>query len=760
MLNTTDKKIKDTIENGAPDQVQNITQNAPEPINQTATTDKLVEEAIESNPTAAEQIAENVSGENSPIETEAEQLNDLNPSNDEVNNEAIKQTPIKEKLEILDELRNAGSSFINIPYRIDEQTKAISDEYNKWKANEYAGKDLASRQEMGQFYTPPELTTKMLSKFEDLNGTILDPTAGAGHLLAGAIMAGADPNLVYANEPDANIRNNVLIPRLVGLGVPLRNIGPYPSVVKKFGEFGKPIEWNEDKINDYISKNKESDVAKFLDDERRKYKPTNEEINAYAAEHNISKPSARAELKASYSPKFDEEDYLNKLRSKFATKTGIAGDATNPDASYNTFVETDDEFLADPDNKALYDKIYNSIKEGKPEEAVETIIEESPEAVKEAEPVLAGMLGPKKADEVIGIINEEAEQITGDTDKRNDEVNNANVEKALSKVNENDNSDVNWDNVKVYEPGEDAPDLVSGEIKSLDDSQLPALNLQDYHKDLALNGERDLETTDDEKGLAEDVDYTIVEDSGYVPPTYTIEDLDREIEETRQLPVTNAEEAKEKQNKLKKLKARRVAYGGTSSSDTNWNYDKSTATGGKVSPRAGIGSIGGAAGHGSMTSTKSTKISDNHNSIASKAPLPNALEDNQGKVVSVNGKATTAPSSNNNGAFRSGSFGLMSKAKSNLKSIKSKAPVSGGPKHMENSMEVGKGISADIGLEDGKQILIERLKQLLTKLTDEEKRKLGFSPALNQWSGKALVRLDGYTLQDLIDKVEEYLGEK
>ena len=63
MLNTTDKKIEDTIENGAPDQVQNITQNAPEPINQTATTDKLVEEAIENNPTAAEQIAENFSDE-------------------------------------------------------------------------------------------------------------------------------------------------------------------------------------------------------------------------------------------------------------------------------------------------------------------------------------------------------------------------------------------------------------------------------------------------------------------------------------------------------------------------------------------------------------------------------------------------------------------------------------------------------------------------------------------------------------------------
>lgn len=293
-------------------------------------------------------------------------------------------------------------------------------------------------------------------------------------------------------------------------------------------------------------------------------------------------------------------------------------------------------------------------------------------------------------------------------------------------------------------------DEASGEIKSLEDRQLPSLNQQDYHKDLALNGERGLET-------AEDVDFTVEGESDFVPTVYTIEDLDREIEEAEQLPVTNAEEAKTKQNKLKELRSKRVAYGNASSSDTNWNYDKSTATGGRASPRAGISNIGGgASGHGSMASTRPIKAQgDSHNSIASKAPLPVALEDNQGRVVSVNGKATTAPNSNNNGAFRSGSFGLMSKAKPNLKSVPSKAPVSSGIEHKGQNMMAN---NTDFNLEDGKQILIERLKQLLTQLTDEEKKEMGFSQASNQWNGKALVKLDGYTLQDLIDKVEEYLG--
>lgn len=251
-------------------------------------------------------------------------------------------------------------------------------------------------------------------------------------------------------------------------------------------------------------------------------------------------------------------------------------------------------------------------------------------------------------------------------------------------------------------------------------------------------------------------------ESGNVNLDYEAAELQDQIKEAEALPVTNAEEAKEKQNKLRALRLRlkevqtATGHGSNVSSVGPTTDNGIQTTGGRASPRAGIGSIGGSSGHGSMASTSSTKIVDNHNSIASKAPLPHALEDNQGRVISVNGKATTAPSSNNNGAFRSGSFGLMSKASSNLKSIKSKAPVSGGAEHMGTPMTGNGATTGDLSLEDGKQILIERLKQLLTQLTDKEMKQLGFSS--NQWNGNAFTELDGYTLQDLIDKVEEYLG--
>lgn len=418
------------------------------------------------------------------------------------------------------------------------------------------------------------------------------------------------------------------------------------------------------------------------------------------------------------------------------------------------------------------------------DEQVEEAIESNPTVAEQVTEDVSGEGSP---------IETEAEQLN-DSNPNNDEVKDEAIEQTpvkekqeiLDKLNNAGSSftNIDWDKVKVYKPGEDAPDLVSGyrydengnlvndygnELKDYEpiDTEGGVLlhrdedflgpdeyidengNIHDY-SELANGNTEALDKKwyeGDESGEGE------YSESGNVNLDYEAADLQNQIKEAEALPVTNAEEAKEKQNKLRalrlKLKEVQTATGhGSNISSTDPTTDNSTqTTGGRVSPRAGIGSIGGgASGHGSMVSTKPTKMGDSHNSIASKAPLPHALEDNQGRVVSVNGKATTAPSSNNNGAFRSGSFGLMSKAKSNLKSIPSKAPVSGGPEHMGSPMAAN-----SVNLEDGKQILIERLKQLLAQLTDEEKRQLEI-PA-------SLTKLDGYTLQDLINKVEEYLGE-
>lgn len=105
----------------------------------------------------------------------------------------------------------------------DEQKDAIKKEYESFVDSQYAGKSKEERQELGQFFTPPELTFKMLEKFEDLNGTVLDPTVGAGGLIAAAVIAGADPKKCYGIELDKDILG-IARKRLSLLGVPEANV--------------------------------------------------------------------------------------------------------------------------------------------------------------------------------------------------------------------------------------------------------------------------------------------------------------------------------------------------------------------------------------------------------------------------------------------------------------------------------------------------------------------------------------------------------
>lgn len=107
----------------------------------------------------------------------------------------------------------------------DETKKAIHNEYSDWEHLQY-GKykdDKDWHQKMGAFYTPPELTIKMIEKFPSTDGTVLDPACGCGGLLAGMIIAGADPKKCYGIELDPVILE-ICRERLGKLGVPKYNI--------------------------------------------------------------------------------------------------------------------------------------------------------------------------------------------------------------------------------------------------------------------------------------------------------------------------------------------------------------------------------------------------------------------------------------------------------------------------------------------------------------------------------------------------------
>lgn len=106
----------------------------------------------------------------------------------------------------------------------ETQKNNIRNEYKEWFNHAYGDKSLEERKKLGAFFTPPEITIKMIEKFDTLeNKTILDPTCGSGNLLAACIIAGANPKLVYGNEFDPTFVK-ICQERLGKLGVPYYHI--------------------------------------------------------------------------------------------------------------------------------------------------------------------------------------------------------------------------------------------------------------------------------------------------------------------------------------------------------------------------------------------------------------------------------------------------------------------------------------------------------------------------------------------------------
>ena len=122
--------------------------------------------------------------------------------------------------------------------KLSEEIKnKIQEEYDAWANMQYAGKDKKERQKLGQFFTPPQLTIRMLEKFENLEGNVLDPCLGAGGLIAAAVIAGANPSKCYGIELDQSILE-VAKKRLAKLGVPEKNLIQGNALDPKSYEFG------------------------------------------------------------------------------------------------------------------------------------------------------------------------------------------------------------------------------------------------------------------------------------------------------------------------------------------------------------------------------------------------------------------------------------------------------------------------------------------------------------------------------------------
>ena len=81
----------------------------------------------------------------------------------------------------------------------------IKQEYKEFEKSMYAGKTKEERDELGQFFTPPAVSIKLIETFEAetlADKVILDPTCGSGNLLAACLIAGADLDKIFGNDFD------------------------------------------------------------------------------------------------------------------------------------------------------------------------------------------------------------------------------------------------------------------------------------------------------------------------------------------------------------------------------------------------------------------------------------------------------------------------------------------------------------------------------------------------------------------------------
>ena len=83
--------------------------------------------------------------------------------------------------------------------------KLIRKEYKAFEDFMYNGKSKEERDALAQFFTPPEISIKLIEELSDLSGNVLDPTSGSGNLLAAALIAGADASKIFGNDYDATM---------------------------------------------------------------------------------------------------------------------------------------------------------------------------------------------------------------------------------------------------------------------------------------------------------------------------------------------------------------------------------------------------------------------------------------------------------------------------------------------------------------------------------------------------------------------------
>ena len=349
--------------------------------------------------------------------------------------------------------------------------------------------------------------------------------------------------------------------------------------------------------------------------------------------------------------------------------------------------------------------------------------------------------------------------------------------KSTEKKSEKKSGGVDWDKVKVYEPGEDPYPKVSDESDWADKPDYePSEGADVYlHHDEDFAGPDELPATIDQIRDEDFVgpDEQLAEYNGGLPaenqyePVYDTSDYnfnwDAVIEtlppDLREDMESLPEEDKEGISKLLHInmgKANGINAPSSSGGNANPDIDIGTTRGGRGSIGRSmlgrsLGGLGISVSSGNVSGGKQPNSSmDTIRSVASKGPIPPKVNESNGSIAR-GGSNNSRPHSN--GTFGSGPGMLFDKGVGDIKTV-SAAPVV--PVSSREDTVDENRISSP---EDVKEAIIEGLESKIAQLSEEEMEALGIGHKYKHydWKGIPLDELSGAQINELSGIVDRGL---
>lgn len=668
-----------------------------------------IENKIENNPV---QVA------NDPlipkeVKEEAKQILDNNPQNDEVNNEAVEEgikSPGSSFLNRKDYLKARKPSDRELKKRLPKEPKLL----NGLLRDIFSNDDYSSTFD-DKVFEDPEPGDILDPIYQDLSNRYPD--------LKYSELASNPKVFKYFTEPQKK-RDK----RLTGSGVNLT---------------GTSLEDLVDLLGDAYVKNPEKYTKEAL-----------EALIENKPEQVLEEPKMPEEAKEEAAQVLDSDKRNDEANNEHVEKA--LEKLSTADDLYSYLDQFGDEygFVEEPDNKTFAEGQMISESNSLDANKLEQITESNPEAIQEALPDTP--------------IAEEARQITDDGDTRNDEVNNQAAEETVSRLSDDfetvddlynylENYGMGWNNGRVDDVDLNGPDFpVDNNVYAKDEDFVGPDEVVDYgleDQNQYSTGIGNLDETVAQENVPNVNENDFVK-SDVLPSADNVLELKPEERDAVTEAIEEAAPEEEKETYFGMLGIPHRQLSSSSPSSVNANNEQYKLDRLNHAGASSLGGLGGfSVGGGSVTpGTVSTGINKPRamtERVSSRAgggnipKSPNAAANSQ--VGSRTGNSSNGFITSNGGSVSSGPV----QKRSSLKSPKpTQLPNFTGHTAPVQTNQLGSA-------EDLHNALIERIKGMLDNLDAETRKKLGFSSTLYNYNGTPLDKLDGATLVQISEMLED-----